>query len=599
MPILLILLPQLLQANQRWEIESGFQPQTLRVGEQGAYHFTLTTEDVDAGHGMGMQSPEVNFSGIPNVDGLRIEYLGPSRNFQMINRQVSLSLAYQFRVIATRSGTFTLPAFGITVNGREITVPESTLRVIERTADHADSEDAWVWLEYVLPRESIYVGEAVPVRVQLSVRDGAHVRLAMPHPEKTGDAFMTGPFSDAGQTRRHEDGRVIHQVSWEVLITPIRAGTHELGFEQVVLMTLPEERDSRRRDRFGGFFGPSLFDQLTRQQQVSVITPENELNVLPLPATGKPQHFTGAIGNFEVEAPSLRGVEVREGEPMSLTIRISGSGNFGSFSPPALLSDDDWREYPGIEPFRPQDQIGWRGQQVIEYTLIPRNSDITQTPRIDFNFFNPETGNYVELPVPPQDITVLPAPPGQQRTTSRPPVAGQPDLLPIALSPGSWSGSMRPVFFSPLFYAAQVIPLTALLALALTRRHQLRLRNDPRYARLLQSRARMADCLKQATEAARKGSPKTFQAHAERALREAFSPMLDGPADGLTLAEMESLLNGLSVEASLINNLRDFFETGSAVRFSGSETTADNLAERLQALEMLLQRLKSLQPKNK
>ena len=59
------------------------------------------------------------------------------------------------------------------------------------------------------------------------------------------------------------------------------------------------------------------------------------LTVQPIPETGRPPHFNGAIGEYQISAEIERG-SVEVGQALTLTVRISGHGNIQTVTPPKL-----------------------------------------------------------------------------------------------------------------------------------------------------------------------------------------------------------------------------------------------------------------------
>ena len=115
------------------------------------------------------------------------------------------------------------------------------------------------------------------------------------------------------------------------------------------------------------------------------------LNIKPLPTADKPQSFSGAVGSFEavVEAsPS----EVRVGEPVTLTYRVSGSGSFDRIQAPALDGANDFKVYPPKIDFQPGSSV-----KSFEYLVIPQREGTGELLEVPFSYFDPEKGTYVDL----------------------------------------------------------------------------------------------------------------------------------------------------------------------------------------------------------
>jgi hypothetical protein len=126
-------------------------------------------------------------------------------------------------------------------------------------------------------------------------------------------------------------------LNWTVSITPIQTGAQDLNFQFTVSASLPGQ-NNRSRDPLGGRgFGSSLFDDFfTRSERFTLYTKPTTVEVLALPTVDKPASFTGAIGDFAMQVYTDRN-QTQEGEPIMLSVEISGSGNFDRINGPTIL----------------------------------------------------------------------------------------------------------------------------------------------------------------------------------------------------------------------------------------------------------------------
>jgi hypothetical protein len=75
-----------------------------------------------------------------------------------------------------------------------------------------------------------------------------------------------------------------------------------------------------------------------------VRSPELALTILPFPEPDRPREFNGAVGQFQMEA-SGSPTEVKAGDPITLIMKISGTGNFDSVQSPQLISAEGFKVY--------------------------------------------------------------------------------------------------------------------------------------------------------------------------------------------------------------------------------------------------------------
>jgi hypothetical protein len=111
------------------------------------------------------------------------------------------------------------------------------------------------------------------------------------------------------------------------------------------------------------------------------------------PSTGRPSDYGGAVGNLHVAA-KLDTVGSRVGDPMTLTVRVSGTGNVKLFPRPAV--GVEWANLvKGDE--RVQVDTNARkiaGAKEFDWVLTPKVAGELDLPPIRYSYFNPETRRY-------------------------------------------------------------------------------------------------------------------------------------------------------------------------------------------------------------
>ena len=132
------------------------------------------------------------------------------------------------------------------------------------------------------------------------------------------------------------------------------------------------------------------------------------LTVQPIPETGRPAHFSGAIGEYQISAEVERGwVEV--GNALTLIVRISGHGNIQTITPPETPT------IPGVMVSGPPhakehpEHITSTGR-VYTYVLTPARTGALRIPAIKYAYFNPSRAVYATAETTPIPISVRPNP---------------------------------------------------------------------------------------------------------------------------------------------------------------------------------------------
>ena len=346
------------------------------------------------------------------VDGLDIRYVGPSTKTEMRldqNGYHSETTTVQvYQVTAAKNGTFTIPAVEVELDGHKYKTEPVTLTVQASAVEDAARPQAQGKLEIILPKNTAYVGEMIPVELRLIV--DARVRwqvVAMP--EISGEGFTKQKMPEPRRPQRvTKDGRDYDVLFFKTAITPGKAGKIGIGpGEAVYNVQVPRARRSGPRSMFDllddDAFGDPFFAQT---QQMKVKAEPVELTVKPLPAAGKPRDFSGAVGTFQFSATGSPS-QVKMGDPVTMKLRVSGRGNFDRVEAPALKDSSGWRSYPPSGTFKKEDsdEVGLSGTKTFEMAVIPEEKK-TQMPVFTFSFFDPDAEKYVTLASEPAALKV-------------------------------------------------------------------------------------------------------------------------------------------------------------------------------------------------
>lgn len=128
------------------------------------------------------------------------------------------------------------------------------------------------------------------------------------------------------------------------------------------------------------------------------------LKVQALP-NGQPTDFGGAVGQFNVSA-ALDRQSVNQGEPITLTLTVSGTGNIEQL--PAPAAPPNWRSTVTVGNYSSELEngiiIGKRDYQIV---FFPSNIGKQELPPITLNYFDPSAGVYRSAGTSPVDIEVL------------------------------------------------------------------------------------------------------------------------------------------------------------------------------------------------
>ena len=128
------------------------------------------------------------------------------------------------------------------------------------------------------------------------------------------------------------------------------------------------------------------------------------LTVQPIPETGRPPHFNGAIGEYQISAEIERGwVEV--GHALTFTVRVSGHGNIQTVTPPQLPA------ITGVMVSGPKlVENTTATSRVYAYVLTPARTGALRIPAIKYAYFDPSRAAYATTQTTPIPVSVRPDP---------------------------------------------------------------------------------------------------------------------------------------------------------------------------------------------
>ncbi|MGF1452403.1 MAG: BatD family protein [Opitutales bacterium] len=491
---------------------------------------------------------EVDLDAIPWPEAFEVTPLGRSFEYRTNNGLALNMNPTGFQVVAKETGIFTVPEFTIEVEGEPWAVPAATVEIIRNTP--------YVTLEADVPKQRIFVGERVSFPVAVRYQLGRLENLNAPSAITEAFAVTWGQYESIRPYR--EDGREWSGFTWPAAMTALRTGEHELSFEANAIVVVPSEFNRR----FSG-----LLDLFPDRQQVTLTSGARTYEVLPLPIDGQPAGFSGAIGDFEATLAPLPS-ELQRGQPVTLELAISGTGNFRRFQPPAYDPGPQWRSFGPESFFEMDSDLEISGTRRIQYTLIPQATGELTLPDLAFSYFDPETETYREETLKPTPLEVKPtrmAPPaadvgGEQAARfNTPPL----DLLP---EPGRTVTSLQPWVRKPSFWLLNGALLAGAALLARRQQQKRFWENNPlaRWRRHCQEQAQAS------LEMARK-SPEPHDAwhHAAWALRWAAAALDDTqqPPEPLTPQETLTKLAPAKWPEDRLQAARKVLDTDEALRY--------------------------------
>jgi len=396
-------------------VYATIQPAQITLGESA--RFTITN--------LGDGAPPIT---MPVVSGLQFEIIGRTRQIEIINGTTLPSTSIVVRVTPQMAGIFSIP--GVTPKSQPLVLQVNALpgsagapRLSGSQAPRPPpilsgasipkgvhlSEDGSAYVKLSAPRREVYVGESIPVEIELGMRSG-FVTSLNGLPKLAGDDFTLNYLSH--QPERSEkmiDGQAFVLLTWRSVLSVVKPGSFPLSAEvplTVKIRTRPR-RESALDDQFGDPFWQNFFGASV-PKDINVQSPAQELKVLALPAEGRPADFHGAIGSFAIES-DVTPAKADVGDPLTLTMRVVGSGNFDRVDSTMLDHLEHWKTYPPKSTFNTNDPLKHKGEKVFEQPLIASQPGAQTVPPLSFSYFDPSTKRYETAHSAPLRVTISPS----------------------------------------------------------------------------------------------------------------------------------------------------------------------------------------------
>jgi hypothetical protein len=160
------------------------------------------------------------------------------------------------------------------------------------------------------------------------------------------------------------------------------------------------------------------------------------------------------VGLYTIAAKVDR-AKVKQGEPFTLTVTISGTGNIRVIDPGAWPELDGMRRYDPKVETRDGGHAASGASSIYQFLIIPERAGTLTIPPHRFSFFDPATARYQTVTSQPIEVVVLadaaaPAPSVGPHRLRRPPRGREvrddgllaplitPDTVPRVTNDGSW-----------------------------------------------------------------------------------------------------------------------------------------------------------------
>jgi len=397
----------------------GSAKTTVSIGESFTLTYTLNSQGTD------FRGPRLN--GLDVISG---PFTSTSSSIQSVNGRTTMSVHYSFQYIlqANREGTFDIPPATITVDRRTITSNLLTIKVVKNGTGQAGTSQGQsygnsqqqanvqtnpndVMLKAYVSNPNPQQGEGISVTYKIYTKVPVSQIMFSKEPSFPGfwSQSLTKEKEKLQQYTQIIDGQqyIVADLRKYTLF-PLKSG--KLTIEPLELECQAQiKRQSKTRTGdpfFDDFFNDSFFNTSYTPVEKSLRASPLVINVRPLPSTGVPGDFAGAVGSFDFHT-ELDRTKVKTNEAINLKCVVSGEGNLQLIDKLNVTFPPDFETYdPKVSNDIRSSEKGVSGSQIFEYLIIPRKPGKFNLKPISFSYYDLKKMKYVTLTSPAYTIDV-------------------------------------------------------------------------------------------------------------------------------------------------------------------------------------------------
>ncbi len=186
---------------------------------------------------------------------------------------------------------------------------------------------------------------------------------------------------------------------------------------------------------------PLALQFFSQEERFAVSSDSAYISVRPIPETGRPSGYVGAVGTDLTVERILTPPTARAREPIHVSVVVAGKGNVTLWPAPDLSWPEGARAYPELVEERPETRDGIvTGTKSFGFSLVPDAVGTLALPAIEYPYYDLGTRSFRVAKVPAMSLTV--AEPAALAEGALPPplLTAHRSLVPANLTafPGRW-----------------------------------------------------------------------------------------------------------------------------------------------------------------
>jgi hypothetical protein len=526
---------------------------------------------------------------------------GSSQNISVVNGKMSVSKTFTFYYLAAKPGTLTIPPIKATYKKNTVqsqpvslTITKSPGAAPGRQATKATGQSGnaeKLYIRTLVSKKTAFQNEPIIVtyRIYAAVTVSGYSIAKLP--ETTG--FWVEDVESPQQPKVKEEvingQRYVTADIKKMTVFPTSSGKRSIGPLSLQCEVKEQTRRSNR-NAFDSFFDDSFFGRTVRQ---TITSPIVEIDVKPLPRIGKPDSFSGAVGQFKLKA-DIDNTNVNTDEAVTLKVTLSGVGNIKMLPKPDVQIPQDFEQYePNVTEKIERTNGLIRGSKTYEYVLVPRFPGEQRIKPITFSYFDPKSAAYKTAETSEIVINVAKGKGqfvrsgGSGLSKEEVKYVGQ-DIRFIKLIPDDYKSSGYRLYKSFVFYLLLFIPLLVLGIAFSYQRHVEKLSGNVAYARSRKANTMAMKRLGKAKALLKDNTQNEFFAEVSNALAGFAADKLNLSKAGLISDELKTELQKRRVDDELTKEYIHLVRMCDFQRFAPSDVDQEKMSNSFDTAKKLI-----------
>ncbi len=513
----------------------------------------------------------------PSFDGFRI-IAGPSQQVSQswVNGKSSFEKIYSYFLLPNQKGSLVIKQAAIEYNGQIYKTSSIKINVTAATEQPKDpndtsvSADDNVYLVADISKTNPYINEPITVVYKLyfsydiGITNWRELNKPKYNDFWSQNIDIKQLVAEEGMFKGQKYRYVVLR---KTVLYPQKSG--KLAIEPLSL-DIDVQLPTNHRDMFGRVIITEGSKRVSAGSKI--------ITAKALPEAGKPEDFSGAVGNFDFKVTPTK-TDLKNGESLDLVVSVTGKGNMKLFSLPKPVVPNALEMYDAVHSEQVNTPLsGMFGKISDSYTIIPQYKGNYPIKPLQFSYFDLGSGTYKTISSKEIMINVLDGPSASDATTAsnsgenKNKIATVEQFKFIKLKSNLLNRNKKDFFGSNLFYGLLFFPFLLLPLIVLFKKKKEAIDGD-----ITGNRIRMNNRLakKYLSEAKKQINNKEFFYIAlEKAMHNFLKAKLDIETSEMSKDNIQEFLLSRNANPEAVNDFIALTENCEVARYAPSSSVS-------------------------